>query len=92
MNLNERELEKYLGGAPKEAVVEFPKVEEMETGELSEDDLMNVLAGLDYGVAVEEQLDRHNIFSEEVLTREKETAMMLGELKQPEQNQTGVTK
>lgn len=92
MNLNERELEKYLGGASKEAVVEFPKVEEMETGELSEDDLMDALAGLDYGVAVEEQLDRNNIFSEEVLTREKETAMMLGELKQPEQNQTSVTK
>ena len=92
MSLNENELEQYLGGAPKEVIKEFPRVEEKETGELSEEDLMNSLGGLKYGVAVEQQLDQTNIFSEEVLAREKETAMMLGELEQPEQKQTEITK
>ena len=92
MSLNENELQQYLGGSPKEVIKEFPRVEEKETGELSEEDLMNSLGGSKYGVAVEQQLDKTNIFSDEVLAREKETAMMLGELEQPEQKQTGITK
>ena len=59
----EKEFDKYLGGAPREAVEEFPRTQGMkQSDELSEDELMGVIGGVDYEVALEHQLDKTSIF------------------------------
>lgn len=83
MDSQEKEFERYLGGAPREAVEEFPKPQyEKQSDELSEEELMGAMGGLDYGVAVEHALKTEGVFSKENLAKEKETAQMLGELTQ----------
>ena len=70
----EREFDQYLGGAPREAVQEFKK-----PGELSEDDLMDVLAGVsNRSVAVDMQLQNEDLFRRTAVDNEK--AAMFQEL------------
>lgn len=78
----EKEFEQYLGGAPKEAVEEFAK-----PGELSEEDLMGVLAGgANRSVMVEAQLQNESVFRQSAV--EKEKAAMFQELEQSQQETT----
>ena len=80
--MEERELDQILGGAPREVVEEFPK-----PGELSEDDLMNVLAGgPNREVMVNAQLQHEELFRPTAV--ENEMNAMLQELGQQEQVQT----
>ena len=82
----EKEFEKYLGGAPREAVKEFTKPQDMvQPDELSEEDIMNVMGGLNYNVAQDYHQDQTNVFSQNVLDREKEFATMFQELEQKEE-------
>jgi hypothetical protein len=77
----EREFDQYLGGAPREAVQEFKK-----PGELSEDDLMDVLAGVsNRSVAVDMQLQNEDLFRRTAVDNEK--AAMFQELDQQSQKQ-----
>ena len=77
----EREFDQYLGGAPREAVQEFKKL-----GELSEDDLMDVLAGVsNRSVAVDMQLQNEDLFRRTAVDNEK--AAMFQELDQQSQKQ-----
>lgn len=81
----EKEFEQYLGGAPKEAVKEFPKV-----GELSESDLDFPAAGYTSTTAASDhqfnQLQREGVFREQSVADEK--ARMFAELEQAEQQET----
>lgn len=87
MDSQEKEFEQYLGGAPREAVQQFPKPQdEKQSDELSEQELIGAIGGLNYGVAVAHSLKTEGVFSEETLAREKETAQMLGELSQQDTN------
>lgn len=77
----EKEFEQFLGGAPKEIVKEFKK-----PGELSEDDLMTVLAGVpDRSVSVDMQLQNEEVFRRSAVDNEK--AAMFQELEQKTQSQ-----
>lgn len=77
----EREFDQYLGGAPREAVQEFKK-----PGELSEEELMNVLAGVsNRSVAVDMQMQSEDIFRRTAVENEK--AAMFQELEQQSQQQ-----
>lgn len=70
----EKEFEQFLGGAPKEAVQEFAK-----PGELSEDELMNVLAGgPNREVVVASQMQNEALFRQSAVEGEK--AAMFQEL------------
>lgn len=75
----EKEFEQFLGGAPKEMVKEFAK-----PGELSEDELMDVLAGVpDRNVSADMQLQNEDVFRRSVVDNEK--AAMFQELDQQSQ-------
>lgn len=77
----EKDFKNIYGGAPRAAVKEFTKPQDMKKeDELDENDIMNVVGGLNYGVSVEYQSANSDAFSEERLDRERETARMLGEL------------
>ena len=85
MNSQEKDFERYLGGAPKAVVKEFPKPsEEKQSGEFTEEDIIGVIGGLGYGVSLDYSLKNSSPYSQEILEREKETAQMLGELEQEE--------
>ena len=77
----EQEFEQYLGGAPREAVEEFKK-----PGELSEDELMNVLAGNpNREVVVEAQMQNEDLFRKSSVESEKAAMFQeLGEQAQAE--------
>ena len=77
----EKEFEQYLGGAPREVVQEFKK-----PGELSEDDLMNVLAGNpNREVVVEAQMQNEDLFRQSSVESEKAAMFQeLGEQAQTE--------
>ena len=77
----EKEFEQFLGGAPREAVQEFKK-----QGELSEDDLMDVLAGVsNRSVAVDVQMQNEDLFRRSAVDNEK--AAMFQELEQQSHQQ-----
>lgn len=77
----EKEFEQFLGGAPREAVQEFKK-----PGELSEDDLMDVLAGVsNRSVAVDMQMQNEDLFRRSAVDNEK--AAMFQELEQQSHQQ-----
>lgn len=84
----EKEFEKYLGGAPKDVVEEFPKV-----GELSEEDLNFGMAGYkNTATAADYQfnhLQREEVFRESSVTAEKER--MFAELEQAGQQEISNT-
>ena len=78
----EKDFEQYLGGAPKEAIKEFPKV-----GELSADDLDFPMAGYPSTTAASthqfNQLQKETIFRESSVNDEK--ARMFEELESSKQ-------
>lgn len=77
----EKEFEQFLGGAPKEVVQEFKK-----PGELSEEELMGVLAGNpNREVAVDTQLQNEGLFRTSAVESEK--AAMFRELEVHEQSE-----
>ena len=77
----EKEFEQFLVGAPREAVQEFKK-----PGELSEDDLMDVLAGVsNRSVAVDMQMQNEDLFRRSAVDNEK--AAMFQELEQQSHQQ-----
>lgn len=89
----EKEFEQYLGGAPQAAVKEFEKPKDMmQPDQLSEEELMGVVSGINYGTAYEFQKDRNDLFSEQVLERESEFASMFKELEQNEQESIQIKK
>ena len=89
----EKEFDKYLGGAPREAVEEFTKPQDMiQPDQLSEEDIMNVIGGLEYSIGQEYQQDKTNAFSQNVLDREKEFAAMFKELEQRSETNNQIKK
>lgn len=70
---NEKQAEAFYGGAPREAVQEFPK-----PGELSEEELMGVMAGPNREAIVEKQFQNEENFRKTAVEREK--AAMFAEL------------
>lgn len=73
--MNQEELESILGGAPRAAVQEFQK-----PGELSEEELIGVLAGGERQVMVEKQLENEGLFRPAAVEAEKDA--MFQELEQ----------
>lgn len=66
MELKEKELEEILGGAPKETVNDFLK-----PGELDENNLDNVIAGLKTrDLAVEKNIENKELFRESSVNAE----------------------
>lgn len=84
----EKDFEQYLGGAPKAAVKEFPKV-----GELSEDDLDFPMAGYTSTTVASDyqfnDLQKESVFREQSVADEK--TRMFAELDQTAQQETSNT-
>lgn len=80
--MNQEELESILGGAPRAAVQEFQK-----PGELTEEELMGVLAGGERQVMVEKQLENAGVFRQTSVDAEKQAMFQeLEQQRQPEES------
>ena len=89
----EKEFEEYLGGVPRQAVKEFTKPQDKtQPDQLSDDDLMDAIAGVGYDIAHDYQQDKVDLFSPNVLNRENEFAEMFQELEEKSGNNNQVKK
>ena len=64
----------------------------MQPDQLSEEELLGVIIGINNGTAHYLQKDRNDLFSEQVLEREAEFASMFKELEQNEQESIQIKK